>query len=87
MVVAWRIYYLTKLGREVPDVPCTVFLKKRSGRRWLRIKLKSDSTVKSAKFKGSGSNGGKFRWFFRSQRGMVSQERKRSGLEYKDLMI
>ena len=55
MVVAWRIYYLTKLGREVPDVPCTVFLKKRSGRRWLRIKLKSDSTVKSAKFKGSGS--------------------------------
>ena len=26
MVVAWRIYHLTKLGREVPDVPCTVFL-------------------------------------------------------------
>jgi hypothetical protein len=25
MVIAWRIYYLTKLGREVPDVPCTVF--------------------------------------------------------------
>jgi len=25
LVVAWRIYYLTKLGREVPDVPCTVF--------------------------------------------------------------
>ncbi len=25
MVVAWRIFYLTKLGREVPDVPCTVF--------------------------------------------------------------
>ena len=25
MVVAWRIYYLTKLGRETPDVPCTVF--------------------------------------------------------------
>ena len=25
MVVAWRIYHLTKLGREVPDVPCTVF--------------------------------------------------------------
>ena len=25
MVVAWRIYYLTKLGREAPDVPCTVF--------------------------------------------------------------
>lgn len=24
MVVAWRIYHLTKLGREVPDVPCTV---------------------------------------------------------------
>ncbi len=25
MVVAWRIYHLTKLGREVPDAPCTVF--------------------------------------------------------------
>lgn len=25
LVVAWRIYYLTKLGRETPDVPCTVY--------------------------------------------------------------
>lgn len=25
MVVAWRIYYLTKLGRQVPDIPCTAF--------------------------------------------------------------
>lgn len=25
MVVAWRILHLTKLGRETPDVPCTVF--------------------------------------------------------------
>jgi len=25
LVVAWRIYYLTKLGRETPDLPCTVF--------------------------------------------------------------
>lgn len=25
MVVAWRIYHLTKLGREAPDSPCTVF--------------------------------------------------------------
>ena len=25
MVVAWRIFYLCKLGRETPDVPCTVF--------------------------------------------------------------
>jgi hypothetical protein len=27
MVVAWRIYYMTMLGREVPDAPCTVFFK------------------------------------------------------------
>jgi len=26
LVVAWRIFYLTKLGRETPDVPCTVLL-------------------------------------------------------------
>ena len=25
MVVAWRIIHLTKLGREVPNVPCTAF--------------------------------------------------------------
>ncbi len=25
MVVAWRIFYLTKLGRELPDAACTVF--------------------------------------------------------------
>ena len=27
MVVAWRIYHLTMLGREVPQMPCTVFFK------------------------------------------------------------
>lgn len=27
MVVAWRIYHLTMLGRETPDVPCTYFFK------------------------------------------------------------
>ena len=25
MVVAWRIFHLTKLGRETPEAPCTVF--------------------------------------------------------------
>jgi hypothetical protein len=25
LVVAWRIYHLTKLGRETPNVPCTVY--------------------------------------------------------------
>lgn len=25
MVIAWRVYHLVKLGREIPDVPCTVF--------------------------------------------------------------
>jgi hypothetical protein len=27
MVVAWRVYHLTMLGREVPDTACTVFFK------------------------------------------------------------
>jgi len=26
MVVAWRIFFLTKQGRETPDIPCDVFL-------------------------------------------------------------
>jgi len=25
MVVAWRVYHMTKLGRDIPDVPCTAF--------------------------------------------------------------
>jgi hypothetical protein len=25
LVVAWRVYHLAQLGRETPDVPCTVF--------------------------------------------------------------
>lgn len=25
MIVAWRIIYLTRLGRDTPDVPCTVY--------------------------------------------------------------
>ena len=25
MVVAWRIYYLTMMGKETPEVPCTVY--------------------------------------------------------------
>jgi hypothetical protein len=25
LIVAWRIFHLTKLGRETPDLPCTVF--------------------------------------------------------------
>ena len=25
MIVAWRIFHLAKLGRETPDVPCTVY--------------------------------------------------------------
>jgi hypothetical protein len=28
MVVAWRIYHLAKLGREVPEVACTVFFRR-----------------------------------------------------------
>ena len=29
MIVAWRIYFLSKLGRETPDVPCTVFFEEK----------------------------------------------------------
>jgi hypothetical protein len=36
MVVAWRIVQLTKLGREVPDVPCTVFFE---DAQWKALKV------------------------------------------------
>jgi hypothetical protein len=25
MIIAWRVFYLTKLGRQTPDIPCNVF--------------------------------------------------------------
>lgn len=27
LVIGWRIFWLTKLGRETPDIPCSVFIK------------------------------------------------------------
>lgn len=41
MVVAWRIYYLTKLGREVPDVPCTVFFEEAEWKALLAYKTQN----------------------------------------------
>jgi len=41
MVVAWRIYYLTKLGREVPDVPCTVFFEEAEWKALVAYKTKN----------------------------------------------
>lgn len=41
MVIAWRIYHLTKLGREIPDVPCTVFFEEAEWKALLAYKTKN----------------------------------------------
>lgn len=41
MVVAWRIYYLTKQGQETPDVPCTVILEEEEWQALLAFALKT----------------------------------------------
>lgn len=41
MVVAWRIYHLTKLGREIPDVPCTVFFEESEWKALVAYKTKN----------------------------------------------
>ena len=41
MVVAWRIYYLTKLGREVPEMPCTVFFEDAEWKALVAYKTKN----------------------------------------------
>lgn len=41
MVVAWRIYHLTKLGRETPDVPCTVFFEDAEWKALVMYKTKN----------------------------------------------
>jgi hypothetical protein len=47
MVVAWRIYHLTSLAREVPDVPCSVFFEEAEWKALYIFKRKS--TVLPAK--------------------------------------
>jgi hypothetical protein len=44
MVVAWRIYHLLKLGREVPDAPCTVFFEEAE---WKALYLFVNKTLPS----------------------------------------
>jgi hypothetical protein len=40
LVVAWRIFHLAKLGRETPELPCTVFFEDDEWKAlWLRVNL------------------------------------------------
>lgn len=41
MVIAWRIYHLTKLGRELPDMPCTVFFEESEWKALVAYKTKN----------------------------------------------
>jgi hypothetical protein len=42
MVVAWRIYHLTMLGREVPNHPCTIFFE---GAEWKTLYILANKTA------------------------------------------
>ena len=33
MIVAWRVIYLTMMGRQCPDLPCDLVLKRKNGRQ------------------------------------------------------
>ena len=46
MVVAWRIYHMTMLGREVPDSPCTIFFKEEE---WKALHCYTYKTTKAPK--------------------------------------
>lgn len=41
MIVAWRVFYLTKLGRDVPEVPCTVFFEEAEWKALVTFKTKN----------------------------------------------
>jgi len=41
MVVAWRIYHLTKLGRETPELPCTVYFDEDEWKALVAFKTKN----------------------------------------------
>lgn len=40
MVVAWHLYYMTKIGKHVPDLPCTVFLQEDEWRALVAYSLR-----------------------------------------------
>jgi len=44
MVVAWRIFHLTKLGREVPDAPCSIFFEEAE---WKALNIFINKTMPS----------------------------------------
>jgi hypothetical protein len=48
MVIAWRIYHLTKLGREIPDVPCTVFFEEVEWKALVAYKTKNPIAPETA---------------------------------------
>ena len=41
MIVAWRIFHLSKLGREIPDVPCSVFFEEAEWKALVVYKTKN----------------------------------------------
>jgi hypothetical protein len=41
MVVAWRVYHLVKLGRELPEAPCTVYFEDQEWKGMLAYKTKN----------------------------------------------
>lgn len=43
LMIAWRICYLTKLGREVPDVPCTVYFEEAEWRALVAYKTQNST--------------------------------------------
>jgi hypothetical protein len=46
MVVAWRIFHLTKLGRETPEVPCTVYFEEHEWKALVAYVTQSPETPK-----------------------------------------
>jgi Domain of unknown function (DUF4338)/Transposase Tn5 dimerisation domain/Transposase DNA-binding len=46
LVVAWRIFHLTKLGRETPEVPCTVFFEEHEWKALVAYVTQSPQVLK-----------------------------------------
>ena len=56
LVVAWRLFYLSKLGREIPDVPCTVFFEEHEWRALVTFHQKVPASPEAPPADPSGSN-------------------------------
>ena len=68
LVVAWRSYYLNKLGRDHPDAPCTIYFEEAEWKALMTLYHENPMPQETTELTRGHSPGRRTGWFSRSQR-------------------